>query len=255
MKLIDHFPSWATDGLFSKMTWAPWYGTIPNNALDIEYFGNHSGERESSPLLDKMSNQNGPVLSTGNTQRLLDVIQTMHGLNWNKLWYAIQLEYNPIENYNSVENRTLTGNDTESGTTNTSVDRTSTTINNTDEEMITGTSTVTTNSGASASVVPLNGNNPVKLSQTDEDGESTTTSRTDTHDAYTDSQLTEGSDTDTTHNKSIARSEDYTLTRKGNIGVTTSQQMLESEYELRKRNYFNYVFECVDEILTIPYWR
>lgn len=47
----------------------------------------------------------------------------------------------------------------------------------------------------------------------------------------------------------------HTLNRHGNIGVTTSQQMLESEYELRKRHFFDTVFNDVDSILTLPYWE
>ena len=41
------------------------------------------------------------------------------------------------------------------------------------------------------------------------------------------------------------------LERTGNIGVTTSQQMLESEYELRKKHYFEQVFRDVDNFLTL----
>lgn len=43
-----------------------------------------------------------------------------------------------------------------------------------------------------------------------------------------------------------------TLTRSGNIGVTTSQQMLESERELWVWKFFDQVFRDVDEILTLP---
>lgn len=47
----------------------------------------------------------------------------------------------------------------------------------------------------------------------------------------------------------------HTLNRHGNIGVTTSQQMLESEYELRKRHFFDTVYSDLDSILTLPYWE
>lgn len=36
------------------------------------------------------------------------------------------------------------------------------------------------------------------------------------------------------------------LTRKGNIGVTTSQQLIESELELRKRKIVDYIFKCFE---------
>ena len=44
----------------------------------------------------------------------------------------------------------------------------------------------------------------------------------------------------------------YTLTRSGNIGVTTSQQMLQSERELWKWNFFrDVVFPDLDRVLTL----
>lgn len=52
-----------------------------------------------------------------------------------------------------------------------------------------------------------------------------------------------------TENKTITT--DRTLTRKGNIGVTTSQQMIESERNLWFWSYFEKVFTDVDNILTL----
>ena len=41
------------------------------------------------------------------------------------------------------------------------------------------------------------------------------------------------------------------LTRSGNIGVTTSQQMLESELKLRQWNFIDQIMEDVDSILCL----
>jgi hypothetical protein len=41
------------------------------------------------------------------------------------------------------------------------------------------------------------------------------------------------------------------LTRSGNIGVTTSQQMAQSEIELRKWLYYESVFNDIDNVLTL----
>lgn len=41
------------------------------------------------------------------------------------------------------------------------------------------------------------------------------------------------------------------LTRKGNIGVTTSQQMIESELELREYNFIETIYSDIDSILTL----
>lgn len=46
------------------------------------------------------------------------------------------------------------------------------------------------------------------------------------------------------------------LTRRGNIGVTTSQQMLESEIKLRALyNMVNIIYDDIDKVLTIPLFR
>lgn len=41
------------------------------------------------------------------------------------------------------------------------------------------------------------------------------------------------------------------LTRSGNIGVTTSQQMIESEIELRKNNFIEIMFNDIDSVLAL----
>ena len=45
------------------------------------------------------------------------------------------------------------------------------------------------------------------------------------------------------------------LTRSGNIGVTTSQQMIESEYNLRKKNLLDLIYKNIDTILFIDYYN
>lgn len=48
-----------------------------------------------------------------------------------------------------------------------------------------------------------------------------------------------------------SNSQERTLTRAGNIGVTTSQQMLQSERELWMWSFFNTVFEDIDKMLCL----
>lgn len=82
------------------------------------------------------------------------------------------------------------------------------------------------------------GTQTMKRTGTDE----TAFNTTDT-DTGTQTVLDGGSDTHTRN---------YTLTRSGNIGVTTSQQMLESERALWVWNFFrNVVFPDIDRVLTI----
>ena len=44
------------------------------------------------------------------------------------------------------------------------------------------------------------------------------------------------------------------LTRSGNIGVTSSQQLIESEYNLRKKNLLDLIYKNIDTILFIDYY-
>lgn len=82
------------------------------------------------------------------------------------------------------------------------------------------------------------GTQTTKRTGTDE----TAFNTTDT-DTGTQTVLDGGSDTHTRN---------YTLTRSGNIGVTTSQQMIESERALWVWNFFrNVVFPDIDRVLTI----
>ena len=75
------------------------------------------------------------------------------------------------------------------------------------------------------------------------DGTNETTFNTTDTDTGTQTTLDGGSDTHTRN---------YTLTRSGNIGVTTSQQMIESERSLWVWNFFrNVVFPDIDRVLTI----
>lgn len=70
---------------------------------------------------------------------------------------------------------------------------------------------------------------------------------------------TEGnSDTTTTgllaDNKQVDDNE-RTLTRSGNIGVTTTAQMLTQEFELRKRTLIDKIFNDIDSILFLDYYK
>ena len=72
----------------------------------------------------------------------------------------------------------------------------------------------------------------------------------------TGTQATQGTNTGTqtdAETGSDTQTRNYKLTRKGNIGVTTTQQMLESERQLWQWSYFyDVVFPDIDELLTMP---
>ena len=137
------------------------------------------------------------------------------------------MDYNPIENYNSSETETSTSeNTTTSGNENT----TTTTTNST-----------TKNSGDTTNKV-----SPYDSENFNNDNNTTTTN------------TTTGNATDTTTindsgNISSNGTSSRTLIRKGNIGVTTTQQMIESEYELRAKNLVFEFLEKVSRFILLEY--
>ena len=116
--------------------------------------------------------------------------------NWNKLYASLYADYNPINNYDMVENE------------------------NTKADMKTETSDTQKyagfNSGTSLPVA------------SESEGSSETSG--------------------------IKADNERTLTRSGNIGVTTSQQMIESEIKLREKTLLDIIFNDIDKILFMNYY-
>ena len=137
------------------------------------------------------------------------------------------MDYNPIENYNSTETETTT---TENATTTGNENTTTSTTNSTSE-----------NSGVSTNKV-----SPYDSENFNNDNNTTTTN------------TTTGNATDTTTingsgNMSSNGTTSRTFSRKGNIGVTTTQQMIESEYELRAKNLVFEFLEKVSKFILLEY--
>ena len=215
-RLIDHFASWMTGGgIFATLTGTPWDNDpdVDKTALDIEYFGNHSGLKESSPLVEKMTDwPNDEQIDGTELTRLQTIIINKYGLSWSRLWDAMQLVYNPLENYNMKEKTTP-------GVVTTRRENTDLNVAN----------------GANGNVYGFNSSSAVPASSSN--GTSRTTG--DKAKNYSEESRT-GFDQ---------------LERSGNIGVTTSQQMLQSEIDVRRTQFFDIVFANVDKILTINYWK
>lgn len=241
--LNDVTPEWlAGKGIFTALDRlnVPWKNDILAANLNMVYYGTVSGHKMTAPLLDEMCAHNADdMLSDANYDTLAQMLLSVYGVNWKKQYDTLTCEYNPINNYDMKEelqeNKSLTHG--------LSISRVGT---NTDvlHDTVTYTPAVTTTNNEevsaynSASYVPSSkatatqsGNNKTL----DEANNSHTENVTDTH---------SGTDTDAMS---------HTLTRSGNIGVTTTQQMLESERNLWLWNYFkNYVFNDIDGMLACP---
>lgn len=183
-------------------------------------------------------------------------------------------EYNPIENYSMTEietpdiTREKSGSSSETETPNITHTK-SGTSSETETPNITETihteanSKLKTDGHSSGNVYGFGSSASTPLNE----GESTQTTQGSKDDNYTDSERREtgtrsvsgtSGETDKetgtrSHSSSDSETETETgtrtLTRSGNIGVTTSQQMLQSEIELRKFDFLEEVFKCFDKVI------
>lgn len=143
---------------------------------------------------------------TGTMRTMIGLWSKLNISVWNRIFTASQLEYNPIENYNRTEIETIEDDRTDSHS-------------GTDSSLSSNTQT---NSG------------------TDTNVNSITSYDTNNYQAHDKSDLTHGhtvSDSGSgsfTHGEVITHDGDITRENhtSGNIGVTTSQQMLEQEIEV-----------------------
>ena len=210
-KLIDVIPEYLTGGIFDALQEfdVPWKDEEIENILDVEYFGNISGDKFISPLIAKLLS--GPTLSAADLTLLASVIMAMNGVNWAKEYATLSAEYNPLENYSMTEQLRDDVTTDDFGHT---VTRTNNLADGTSSAVYGFNSATAVNSGS------VSGTNTGTVSD-----------------------VNGGEDT---------RTREYDLTRSGNIGVTTSQQMLQSERDLWRWNFFyNVVFPDVDKILTL----
>lgn len=92
------------------------------------------------------------------------------------------------------------------------------------------------------------GTNSITESGTDETAGKTIEQGTD--------QIIDGGEDNVNGTKHEMESVTYEETRKGNIGVTTSQQMLESEFKMRRAwRMQEFIYADMDRLLTIPKYK
>lgn len=241
IKLNEVYEDWIEgDGVFSDLASfeVPWANEEDENLvanLNMAYHGSHSGDKNISPIIYKFLKSE----DENTREKLARIIFTMYNDKWSRLWALMELEYNPIENYNMTEN------ETPAETTRT------VTPAETTETITPAETTIET--------MPPRIINEEKVSAFNSSDYVDRTLSTSEGDA--DAKGTESIDVDTAGSNKIEVDEAGTdvltvqnpreLTRSGNIGVTTSQQMAQSEIELRKWLYYESVFNDIDNVLTL----
>ena len=166
-------------------------------------------------------------------QNAIGVWSAKHKRTFEKWANALSIEYNPIENYDRKEEWEDVGKSKEN-TTNKS----------------NGNST-----GYTSGSTSLNGVNDNKVSAYDSNGYQPESQNTNT------STGTDSSNTRTNTNNSIVNDVDANSNLKhsgrihGNIGVTTTQQMLESELSLSSWNVYEHITDLfIEEFCIAIYW-
>ena len=190
-----------------------WY----TSTLDFEYLYSHSGDKFISPLVQKLLEDDNTI-TTLNLEKLVNVIKNKYIDKWNRLFDVLSEDYNALENYNMYEKETP--NITKDKHTETNVE-------------------ITVSGGGSSQ------SNVFGFNTTSEDGVPNAIASADN--SSTTSGETKDNYSDVTDTETGTRE----LERNGNIGVTSSQQLLEQELEVRKHNIYELMYEDVDSLLTL----
>ena len=207
---------WDSETLRAQLSWL----TEDNSALlDKMFIFEHSGSKRLSPYFKRMLFASEHTLDTPNPVELIaPQAVEKYADKWNKIYSAlVDSSYNPLENYDmeEVETPDITK----------------------ERDTTTKTKLTTTSSGSSSEdVFGFNSGVGVPSSENEVGSETTV----------------EGSDDDNATHEEETETGTRELTRHGNIGVTTSQQMLTSEIELREHyNFCEIVLNDIAKLLCL----
>lgn len=217
IRLYTIFEDDITNGLFTALNNfnVPWKDAVSSTDLNVAFY-NHSGQKIISNVVNHFLDDTNRLTSDG-LDKLCSTLVSVYGKNWSKLYNTLDLDYNPINNYDMTEESE--DNETNTGT-------------NTDVK--TGYDTSKATADTNALVYGFNSATGVNSN----DNKSTTDQSVTYNTTNTDTI------NHTTTNK-------HKLTRSGNIGVTTSQQMIQAERDLWLWYYFDAVFDDIDKLLTL----
>ena len=169
--------------------------------------------------------------------------------NWNKLYDTTVLKYNPIWNKDGtvteIEKHVKNNNYTDE-TDGTIADHSSTNGSQNTETSGNENTNTTNNTNEKDYVFGFNSENAAQSGQTVTDD----TGRTNTdRSENTQSNSSANTDATTTNNTNFKHDEkenidrEYTRTEQGNIGITTTQQMINEEREVDKFNLMDYIID------------
>ena len=252
--LRDVFSGWESGyGIFSVLAaqaTMPWANVenVDNSVLDVAYFGNHSGGKFCAPLVKLLINDDGVVPNAARIT-IAKILISKYLNNWNRLWETNVASYSPIHNYDLYEERDL-------ATTDDNVETTDGELSRTGTEGLTHGMVESTQHGRTEDNVNYKyGLNTTVYQQNRSDEnvstEGGTTTTTDSGTDTTTRNLVDSTDQKVTEDNEGTEHEE--THRYGNIGVTTTQKLLQEERNLWLWNFFDEVFNDLDKELALAF--
>lgn len=301
-------------GFFQYIENPLWGERFSSLDMDIEMLTNQ-GERYVSPLVNHFVDEETEKISDEDKSRIANLIYAKYKENWQREYDVLDAEYNPIDNYNMIENetidrdvanngkgttaRTYTSDITTKGTgtdTNVRTGSEQNSINNTEtrnlstvddgENTETYTDAKTGSRTTNHNVNGFGSNTAVPESSDSESASDNLThtmsgtadnertekgtvgnqgTETTTYNQLTDtetrnlSDVTDRDDSENVTNTTNDTTEDDTvrqLTRRGNIGVTTSTQMLQEHANFwGNYNFIDRVIKDTLSMISLRIWE
>ena len=228
-RLIDIMPEGSFTGFLASIgSSGPWETNVSNDdlaRLDTLYLYSHSGEKWASPLMNMFLDSDTGRMTVTTVANAAAMAYSLWAKKWTQLWALNAAEYNPIENYNMVEDGTETPTGKEkferSHTGHNTTESVGLAVDNEQTQTLYGMNTTT---GVPAGKTNTASKNTITV----------TPGATDKEEKSFDQRV------DTHH-----------LTRSGNIGVTTTQQMAQAEIDLWQWNFWLQVFEDLDKTFCL----
>ena len=155
----------------------------------------------------------------------IDILSKIYSDRFTKSVSVLLVEYNPIENYNSTETENI-----EISGENSTTSENSTTA--------TGETTTNTTGETTETLSPYDSENFNNNSKNNTSG-------------VTSESSSSSDNSSNTMSGTSSQSNNRSLKRSGNIGVTTSQQMIQSEIDLRKNDLINDFFNIVQNYILL----
>lgn len=264
--LNEAFSDYATKGgIFSNIGNLPWLSIMLGTQLDTMYFDTHSGERFSSRIITKRVGDDGS-LSTADRKTISTLVYARFRTQWSRLWVTMNPNYEPLTNYKMEEN--IEG--TESSTRTPDLTKGDTgTVQSTGQDKRTpnitrtGTGTIkddgTTSGNTQNNLWGFNSTTSIPSDMSDVTGTNENTTTRNLTENETGTDTTDKTNTDTYNRSYTETGTDTTagtssrkLTRTGNIGTNTFQNLLQQERNLWMYDFFEQIFKDVDSVLTIP---